>query len=352
MAVITEQELKKNIDGGAALPVYLIYGNDDGLKKLYCKKIQNKIVPEDDCFNFQRFSGDCDLQSVYDSLMQFPLMNDRKCVTLSDYDFEKSDDNGFSRLLSLISDIPDTAVLLLWFDTVEIDDKKSDRFKKLLAAVEKAGGCAAKLDHRGAGDLVRMLCAAATKRGAKMENSTARYLIETSSADYNILKNEIEKLCAYVGNGLITRETVDTVCVKSVEASVYNISRELCSKNLGKSINMLDELIFLKVKPPVILSVLSKAFIEMYIGKVSGIAGMKPAEAAAQFGYKGREFVITRAVDNARRLSETQLSLCLDELLKADVKLKSSLADGKIILEELMVKLVYIMSEGECIDKA
>ncbi len=352
MAVITEHELKKNIDSGATLPVYLIYGNDDGLKKLYTGKLQQKIVPEGDCFNFQRFEGDCDLQSVYDSLMQFPLMNDRKCVMLCDYDFEKSGENGFSKLMSLVTDVPDTAVLVLWFDTVEFDEKKSGRFKKLLAAIEKAGGAAVKLDHRGAGDLVRMLCAAASKRGAKMENSTARYLIETSSADYNILKNEIEKLCAYVGDGLITKETIDNVCVKSVEASVYNISRELVGKNLGKSMNMLDELIFLKVKPPVILSVLSAAFIEMYIAKVAGVAGIKPAEIAAKFGYKGREFVITRAADNARRLSETQLGLCLEELLNADVLLKSSSADGRVILEELMVKLVYIMSEGECIDKA
>ncbi len=352
MTVMPEQELKKNIAGGAFLSVYLLFGNDDGLKRLYNSAIIKTIVGEDDCFNLQRFAADCDLQTVYDAVMQYPFMNERKCVTVCDYDFEKCGDTNFKRLVSLIEEIPDTSTLILWFDTVEIDEKKSSRFKTLTAAVEKAGGMAVRLDHRTQTDLVRMLCAAAAKRGCKMETSTAKYLVEVCSADYNILKNEIEKLTAFAGDELITCDMIDRVCVKSVEASVYNISRELVAGNIGKSLNMLDELLFLKVKAPVILSVLSNAFIEMYIGKTASAAGIKPADAAADFGYKNRVFVITRAVDNARRLDERALGLALKELLYADERLKSTAAKERVILEELMVKLVYIMSKGECIDKA
>ncbi len=352
MAAVTEQDLKRSLDGGRILPVYIIYGNDSGLKTLYLSKIQNKIVPEDDPFNLHRFNHNCDLQLVYDALMQFPMMADRKCVILADFDYSECGEHDFSRLVSLIEETPDTASLILWFDSVKTDDKKSDKFKKLITAAEKAGGMAIKLDHRTTGDLVRMLCAGADRRGCKMEGSTARYLIEVCSADYNILKNELDKLCSYLGSGLITRETVDLVCVKSIEASIYNISRELTSKNIGKSIKMLDELLFLKLKPHVILATLSSAFTEMYIAKTAQSAGVKPAEAAETFGYKGREFVITRALDNAKKMSEAQIGLCLKELLAADERIKSTSLNAQTVLEELMVKLVYIMSEGECIDKA
>lgn len=352
MAAVLEKDLKNNIDSGRFLRAYLIYGNDDGLKRLYSSMIVNKSVPDDNGFNIQRFNAESDLQGVYDAAMQFPLMSDRKCVTLCDFDFEKCGEQNFDRLQSLIADLPDTTTLVLWFDVVEIDEKKSSRFKKLVTAIEKVGGMAVKLDHRTISDLVRMLCAAAAKRGCKMENSTAKYLIENCSADYNILKNELDKLTSYASGQLITREIIDKVCVKSVEASIYNISRELTARNIGKSLNMLDELLFLKVKPHVILSVLAGAFVEMYIGKTATSAGVKPAAAAADFGYKNREFVITRAVDNARRLDERSIGLCLKELLDADARLKSTSADGRTVLEELMVKLVYIMSEGKCIDKA
>lgn len=352
MTVLLEQDLKKNIESGNFARCYLLFGNDDGLKRLYSSTLIKKTAGEDSCFNLQQFSGDCDLQSVFDAAQQFPMMNPLKCVTLCDFDFEKCGDNNFSKLQTLIADLPDTTVLVLWFDTVEIDEKKSARFKKLVSACEKAGGMAVRLDHRSSTDLVRMLCAAASRGGSKMETSTARYLIETCSADYNILKNEISKLIAFAGDRLITKDMVDRVCVRSVEASVYNISRELAAKNLGRSIKLLDELLFLKIKPPVILSVLSSAFVEMYIGKTASCAGIKPARAAADFGYKNREFVITRAVDNARRLDERTIGLCLGEILNADARIKSSTADGRVVLEEMMVKIVYIMSEGRTIDKA
>ena len=237
--------------------------------------------------------------------------------------------------------------MVLWFDTVEIDEKKSSRFKGLVSACESVGGLAVRLDHRTAGDLTRMLCAAAARRGCKMETSTARYLIETCSADYNILKNEIDKLTAFAAGKLITKEMIDEVCVRSVEASIYNISRELAGKNLGRSINLLDELLFLKADPIYILSILANAFIEMYIAKTASSAGVRPATAAADFGYKGREFVITRAADNARKLDERVLGLCLAEIRDADKVLKSTSVDERIVLEEMMVKLVYIMSEGK-----
>ncbi len=352
MATVLERDLKKNIDSGNFLPVYLLYGNDDGLKRLYNGAIIKKTVGDDDCFNLQRFGADSELQEVYDATMQYPMLSDKKCVTLCDFDFEKAGENNFSRLLTIIEDLPDTTVLVLWFDNLEIDEKKSSRFKKLTAAVEAVGGMCARLDHRNAADLVKMLCKAAEKQGCRMESSTAKYLMELCSTDYNILKNELDKLTAYQGEGLITRETIDAVCVKSVEASVYNISRELAAKNIGKALNLLDELLFLKVKPHVILSVLSTAFVEMYLGKTSSAAGIKPAEVANTFGYKNREFVITRAIDSARRLDERTLGLCLSELLIADGKLKSTAAQERVIIEELMIKLVYIMSEGERIDKA
>ena len=353
MAIAFERDLKKNIESGNFLPVYLLFGNDDGLKRLYYSDIVKKTVGDDDCFNLQRFGADADLQTVYDATMQFPMMSDKKCVTLCDFDFEKSGENNFSRIITLIEDLPDTTVFVVWFDTVEIDEKKSTRFKKLCVAVESKGGMTVKLDHRNATDLVKMLCKAAEKQGVRMESSTAKYLMEVCSTDYNILKNELQKLTSYMGGeGLITREIIDTVCVKSVEASVYNISRELAAKNIGKALNMLDELLFLKIKPHVILSVLSTAFVEMYLGKTASVGGIKPAEVANAFGYKNREFVITRAIDSARKLDERTLGLCLSELLSADNKLKSTSVNERVIIEELMIKLVYIMSEGERIDKA
>ena len=88
MAIIYEDALKAQLKAKKILPVYSITGDDGYLKQLYVNKIINTVTDKDDVFNFQRFGAECNLQDVYDSLSQLPIMADRKCALLCDYDIE------------------------------------------------------------------------------------------------------------------------------------------------------------------------------------------------------------------------------------------------------------------------
>lgn len=351
MAIIYEDALKKMMQGEIA-PVYIFFGEDGFLIKNYTDKISRKIAESDDVFNFAKFGGGCDLQEVYDSAMQLPMMNDKKCVILSDYDFEHCSKSDFDRLNSLLCEIPDTTVFILSFDTVEVDYKKSSKFKKLIASAEKSGGVAVKLDHRRMPELIKMLTDGAAKRGLKMDSSAAKYLIETAGDDINILRNELEKLCAFAGNGIIDKAMVDSVCVKTVEASVYNLSKFILECKIKESLAVLDELFFMRIEPMIILHTVSSAYVDMYRVFTAKKAGVNIPLIAENFGYKGREFVLERATQNLRKMDGNKLKMSLDALLETDKMLKSFGADSKIILEQLVIKLVYILAKGEQIDKA
>ncbi len=77
MAIIYEDALKAQLKAKKILPVYIITGDDGYLKQLYVNKIINTVTDKDDVFNFQRFGAECNLQDVYDSLSQLPIMADR-----------------------------------------------------------------------------------------------------------------------------------------------------------------------------------------------------------------------------------------------------------------------------------
>ena len=47
-----------------------------------------------------------------------------------------------------------------------------------------------------------------------------------------------------------------------------------------------------------------------------------------------------------------KLCLSFEALVDADRRLKSNGADGRIILEQLVVRLIYIIAKGEAVDKA
>jgi len=351
MAPITEELLKKKLQNGLCR-VYIFFGEDGYLKKNYSDKISRRVAEPDDVFNYARFEGSCDLQEVYDAALQLPLMGDNKCVILYDYDFEHCSKTDFDKLCSLISEIPDTTVFIMIFQSVEVDSKKSSKFKKLCDAAEKNEGVAVKLDHRKMPELIKMLTDGAAKRGCRMDGTVAKYLVETSGDDINLLKNELCKLCAYVGDGVIDKATVDLVSVKTVEASVYNLSKFILESNIQQSLSVLDELFFMRIEPIVILYTVSGTYIDMYRVYTATKNGAKTNEIAEKFGYKGREFVLDRARQNLRKMDEIKLRLSLNAIVEADNLLKSFSSDGKIVLEQLIIKLIYIIAKGESVDKA
>ncbi len=352
MAVISEEVFKSRIKSGNLAPTYILFGDDGYLKKMYAEKLTKMTADKDDIFNFCRFGADCDLQEVYDFLWQIPMMADKKCAVLCDYDFEHCSKTDFDKLLSLATDCPDTSLLIIWFDSLIIDAKKSAKFKKLVSSAEKGGGAAVELNHRRAPELVKMLTDGAAKRGCKMDPAAARYLIESAGEDINTLVNELDKLCNYVPKGEITKATVDYVCVKTPEASVYNLSKQIFARQSGEALKTLDELFFMRFEPMMILYTVSSPYIDMYRLYTLKKSGADKRELVELYGYKGKEFLIDRAAQNLRLFDFKKLSLSFEALVDADRRLKSYGADGRIVLEQLIIRLIYIIAKGEALDKA
>ncbi len=351
MAIIFEEALKKNIKAEDFLPVYILFGEDSYLKSLYLNKISKAIAPEDDIFNYCKFEGRCDLQAVYDAAMQLPFMSDRKCVILNDYDFTAVKGEEFDRLLELIGEIPNETTLIMYFDGVDFDYKKDAKFKKLVSAAEKIGGCAVNLDHRSEAELVKMLCDGSLKRGCKMSSATAGYLVETSGNDINLLSNELSKLCFFVGEGEITKSHIDEVCTKTIEANLFKLTDYILACNSTAALNLLDELYFMRTEPMVILYTVSGFFVDMYRVYTAKLNGIEQSKILSAFSYpKNQGFKISKASNNLRKFDFNRLGLCLREIVNADKAIKSFGGNAQRIVEELIVKLIYIIAKGETID--
>lgn len=351
MAIAFEDNLKKNIASGQFLPVYILFGDDGYLKKNYADKISKKIADPDDIFAFSKFTADCDLQDVYDAVMQLPITTDKKCVLLEDYDFEHCAKSDLDKLCDLLADTPDTAVLILRFESVDIDVKKSTKFKRLVSSAEKSGGMAVQLNHRTSAELVKMLCDGASKRGCRMDTGVARYLIETAGEDINLLRNELSKLCFFVGEGNITKETVDKVCIKTVEASIFNLSKHILACDVQGALSTLDELLFMRIEPMAILYTVSGIYIDMFRVYSAKSAGKTVKDVSEAFAYKNKAFLLDKAANNLRKFDFKKLNLSLEALMEADNRLKSFGADERIILEQLLIRLIFIIVKGESVDK-
>ena len=349
MAIVFEEALKKAIKTGDK-NVFVLFGEDGYLKSIYVEKIAKNIADSSDVFNYQRFEADTPLQEVYDAVQQFPMMNDKKVVILRDFDYLSCNSDDFNKLIELLSDVPETTVLILWFDALEFEVKKNTKFEKIIKACDKIGGLAVRLNHKRGAELEKMLNDGALKRGCKIESGAARFLIENAGDDLNTLRNELEKLCAYAKGEIITKEVVEKVSTKTVETDIYALTDKILRCELQSAYSILDNLFFMRVEPIIILSTISSVYVDMYrvlAGRSKNISSGKIAE---DFAYGNRAFLLENAGANLRRFDFNKLALSFKALTKADATLKAFSGDDRVVLEKLVVELSYIAVKGESVD--
>lgn len=348
MALFNEESLKKQLKSAEFARVYLIYGNEGYLKQHYANLICEKTVSKDfEDFNLKKLDGkETSLNEIYDCISSFPMMSDYSCTLVKDYPLtefigERSKvDNEF---LSVITDIPETSVLVFWMDTIDVDEKAS-KWAKVIKLLDEAGVCA-KIDKRTRSALEKLLISSASKKGCNLSRDCAAYIINLVGEDMATLQNELNKVCAFTGSGDITKQAVDETVIVSVEAKIFQLSRMITKGEADKAFENLQNLFKLREEPVVILSVLSKSFVDMYRVKAAKEAGVSYKSLADDFAgniYKTKMFTLDNAASDGSSYSMAQLKNALEILSDADRRLKSTGEDSKIVLEEVILRLLRL----------
>lgn len=344
MPVIDEVILKRQIKSAQYSNLYVLYGNETYLKEKYVRLLSQKIVPKSAEFmNLHQFEGkEATVDEIAQASEALPFGCELTCVVVRDMDVESLSAVENKKLKELLSDLPPSSVLIFWEDTVNVQPKKSSKWKTFLSNAQKAGDVL-ELNKRSEAMLVKFICDTAAKRGCLMEKTAASYLYNFTGDDMQTLGNEIEKLCAYVGyGGSITAEEIRKLCVQDIEENIFDLSRALLQRDRERAFAIIDSLFIKKEEPISILFTLTSSFVDIYRVKIASIAGCKTEQIAAAFDYKGKEFRLKNAARSAGKLSVAQLRLCLDVLYNADYSLKSSFTDKRIVLEKTLVKILEI----------
>ena len=212
MAQFTEETLKKQIKSGEFMRVYIIYGNEGYLKQHYATMICDKTVDKDFAdFNLKKLDGkETTLNEIYDCISSFPMMSDYTCTLVKDFPLNTYiNENGKldKDLETILSDIPETSELIFWMDTTEVDEK-AGKWTKILKIIDGIGACA-KIDKRTRSRLEKLIIASAAKRNCTLSGENANYMINLVGEDMSTLQNELNKVCAYVNSGDITKAVID-----------------------------------------------------------------------------------------------------------------------------------------------
>ena len=352
MPYVTDAALAKSLRQNEISPVYFLYGRETCLSAAFLSRILEKAVPKGtESFNLQKFDGgELDMVSLQVAAEGMPLMAGRKAVLLMNPNIEKMKKDDFEALLSMVRDPNPTTVFIVYVSDFELNPKKMSRVKKLGDAAAKTG-VVADFAPRTQSELVKLLKGRTQKAGLSLETPAASYLIERCGSSLDILTAELDKLIAYRGEGSgaeISRADVELVTRKSLEASVFDLSKHLLRRDATRAFSVLEDLFALREEPLAILGALNSAFLDLYRAKAALLASKTEQVVAALYPsvYRGREFRIRNAFRDAARLSIVTLRDCLAILSAADVQLKSTRCDAQAAAEQTVAALLAKIAGG------
>ena len=95
------------------------------------------------------------------------------------------------------------------------------------------------------------------------------------------------------------------------------------------------------------MAVLATSYVDMYRVRSCIQSGQAVSTLSQYFDYKGKEFKLKNAERDSANLSMSVLKDSLQLLLDTDVALKSSRTDNRIIMEQLLAKLLMVSGKGE-----
>jgi len=336
-----EQSFHKAVKEGGGHPVCLLYGSEAYLIEKWAKILMGK--GEDSVFNSQRLDGqNPDINALSDALEAMPFFAEEKRVLLDDLDASKLADADMKAIAEILADIPPSSKLIITAKSASFGESAPG--KKLIKLAEEHGA-AAKFTIRGQSDLVKFLQAGAKKQGCQLSGDLARYLIEICPADMLLLENELGKICAYAGEGEISRAHIDGVVIPKTEARAFDLQRLILAGKPGKALELLGNLFYLREDPIAILGALSMSFCDLYRARAAKDAGLSVAAMAKEYGYKS-DYRVKKAFDNAGKISAAKARDAVILLEQSDAAMKSTGVDNKIYLEQLTVKLISLCGEG------
>lgn len=346
LPAIEETMLKKQIREQNFSRVYLLYGEEPYLVTEYAKRIISRAAggPMED-FNLQYFDGKAPVEEIAEAVEALPLMAERKCVVVSDFDAEGANASETAKIKQLLTDPPETCVLLFRQRSVLVNPKKSAKWRNFIKLVDQCGSSVF-FAQRDAASLAKSLSENAAARGYTLPTDCAKYLIRQCGQNLSILLGEMEKICAFCGEKTdITREAIDAVVVKSSETAVYRLANALITGQYGDAFRILDTLFYQREEPVFILGALASAYIDLYRAKSGLEGGMPIPEVAKLFEYRNMEFRIRNAARDCRKLTIEQIRESLEWIFQTDLKLKSTRTQPRILLEELLSRLLLTASQ-------
>ena len=325
-----EKEINSNLKS-----LYLLYGQEQYLIDMSIKKIKKKFDELVQGINYILID-ESNTEEIIPNIEMPAFGYDRKLIIVKNSGLFKKDgrkktespiQEKLSNYINENHDMLDDSVVLVFVE--EEADKNS-----VFDAVSKYGSVC-KIDELKINQLVNKLKKICDLYKVNVSQATLNYFVENCGTSLQNLINEIRKLIEYKGEGgTIEIADINKLSIKQIESIIFDLTDNLATRKIDKSLEILDNLIYQKEPLQKILITLYGHFKKLYLCQVAtdsnkdivNVLKLKPNQT----------FLISKYKNQAKHFKVKELRKILNDFADLDYNFKSGNIDLDVGLRSIL----------------
>lgn len=304
--------------------IYLLYGENDYLKKDHLKKIKKEFGELIQGLNYIKIT-ESNLENLSSELITPPFGYDKKIIEIINSNILTKKSNYKEDLIKIFEDI-DT-------DSIEVIFLEENVEKTSLYEFIQKNGKVHECKILSNSELAKKVIQICKMYKVNIDLNLANYIIEQVGTDFNLILNEIRKIIEYTGEGnSVKKEDIDELLIKTPDAVIFDLTNNIGKSNQKEIFKIYKELVYQGNPPQVLLLTLYRHLKKLLIAKKSNANNIF-------FNLKLKEnqrFLVKKYMDQIRNYSEEELIKIIKELILLDEKSKIGDIDINIGLESIL----------------
>jgi DNA polymerase-3 subunit delta len=330
------QQLKHSIREKKPENLYIFHGDETFLLHHYLNELHKLLVDDlTESFNYHRLNNEnFEISALAAAVENLPMMAKYTMVQVDDIDFFKFSEDQRSKMIDILSDIPEYCTVVFTYETTPW--KPDKRLKKLWDTVSDKGTIVefSKQDPR---ELVPWITRHFAAKGKQISKDLCIYLIDITGGTMTALSGEIQKIAAYSGAEHIVRSDIDAVTEPVLDAVVFQMTDMLGQGQYASALTKLQQLLKMQQEPLSILGAVGLHFRRIGTARVLMDNGKTASDLMKMTGLSN--YPAQKTMDSARRFQRSFCAKAAELILETDRKIKTSFDDPDRLLELLILQL-------------
>jgi DNA polymerase-3 subunit delta len=229
-------------------------------------------------------------------------------------------------------------------DTRRMDMTDKGHFERLKETLGEHCGMV-ELARVSEEDAMRWVVATAQAAEIQMDPDAARELVDALGEDMMLISSELEKLLLYaMGRGRITQGDVETMVLGAKQRTLYELTDAISAHDRARALALLHGLLNSSAAGDDAaighLYMLARTFRQMLVILEKNVRDSRAIWQALWQGFRMPPFAADDLIRQARRYKNRgNLTRALRLVARADMELRSSPPDKRLVLERLVYEL-------------